>query len=222
MKKALFILLVAFMSMALLVPAFAVDFDVPMEYVKHISYDEVRPGIVCGQDTVKINEPEFASGTASVQFWGWIVVDDAEIAGFSYSVNGGAKKTDASFKVAAEDAVIAAGSGFGSSVSRFLVTVPVSEGTQLVRVFADLDNGESEVYWIAEVTVGEASDYEDGNGGTTTDPEPSDPTNPDDNKPSDPTDNPENPPKTGDASVVFAVAAAGIAMTALLKKKICA
>ena len=50
-------------------------------------------------------------------------------------------------------------------------------------------------------------------GGSTEPTDPSDPTTP-----SDPSD--ETPPETGDAHVIFAVAAAGIALTVLIRKKV--
>lgn len=220
MKKVMLITLIALMSCMLIVPSLAVDFDVPLEYVKHASYDEVRPGIICGQDTEKINTPSLASGTTEAIFWGWVGSAEADITGFSYSINGGEKKTDAAFKHATEEPVIAAAAGNGCEyASRFLIPVPVSEGTRLVRIYADFADGTSEVFWISEVTVGEASDYEDGAGGGT-DPAPTD--KPD---PSDPTATPTkkpdtNPPKTGDSDVIFVIAAAGIVLTILFKKKV--
>ena len=223
MKKALLITLIALMSCMLMTTALAADFTIPEEYVKHVSYDEIQPGIVVGGDDALKNTPTFASGTTEIKFWGWAVVAESDIAGFSYSVNGGEKKTDASFKAETEQGVVDAAAGVvgGEYVSRFRVTFPVSEGSQLVRVFVYLENGDSEVFWIAEVTVGEPSEYVDGGSGTEpTDPEdPADPEDP--TEPEDPAD-PETPPQTGDANAIFAVAAAGIVLTALIKKKVAA
>ncbi len=222
MKKALLITLIALMSCMLMTTALAADFTTPGEYVKHVSFDEIQPGIVVAGDDALKNTPTFASGTTELTFWGWAVVGGSNISGFSYSVNGGEKKTDASFVVAAGADVEAAAAGVagGEDVSRFEVKVPVSEGTQLVRVFVDLENGDSEVFWIAEATVGEPSEYEDAAG--TPDPEPTDPEDPadpeDPTEPEDPAD-PETPPQTGDANAIFAVAAAGIVLTVLIKKK---
>ena len=53
-------------------------------------------------------------------------------------------------------------------------------------------------------------------GGTTEPSDPSEPSTPSD--PSDPSD--ETPPETGDAHIIFAVAAAGIALTVLIRKKV--
>ena len=101
MKKALLITLIALMSCMLMTTALAADFTTPGEYVKHVSFDEIRPGIVVAGDDALKNTPTFASGTTELTFWGWAVVGGSNISGFSYSVNGGEKKTDASFVVAA-------------------------------------------------------------------------------------------------------------------------
>lgn len=221
MKKAIFITLIALMSCMLMVTSFAVDFETEFEHVKHVSYDEIKPGIVCGNDPEKINTPTIAAGTKEATFWGWIGSVDSDISGFSYSINGGDKKTDATFKYATEQAVVDAATGNGATyASRFQVLVPVSDGTQLVRVYADFEDGTSELFWICELTVGEPSEYVDGAGTEPTPSEPSDPGEPSDPTPT-PSQKPEGP-KTGDSNVIFAVAAAGIVMTILFKKKITA
>lgn len=76
MKKALLITLIALMSCMLMTTALAADFTTPGEYVKHVSFDEIRPGIVVAGDDALKNTPTFASGTTELTFWGWAVVGD--------------------------------------------------------------------------------------------------------------------------------------------------
>ena len=54
----------------LMTTALAVDFTTPGEYVKHVSFDEIRPGIVVAGDDALKNTPTFASGTTELTFWG--------------------------------------------------------------------------------------------------------------------------------------------------------
>ena len=161
----------------------------------HVSFDEIKPGIVCGGDFNKINYYSAASGTADVTFWGW-ATSDVDFVGFSYSINGGEKKTDASFKVEADQLVKDAGAG--AYDSRFDVKAIVSEGSQLVRVYADYADGTSEAIWACEVTVGAASDYTDNEGSA-----PSTPSN----------------PETGDAMIVAIVAVAAVALAGVAVSK---
>lgn len=70
MKKALLITLIALMSCMLMTTALAADFTTPGEYVKHVSFDEIRPGIVVAGDDALKNTPTFASGTTELTFWG--------------------------------------------------------------------------------------------------------------------------------------------------------
>ena len=82
MKKIVSIVVVVAVCLALSITAFAeVDFTIPKEKVLHISHDEVRPGIMCGQDTAKINTPVLESGTTEAVFWGWVALaeDQAQL-----------------------------------------------------------------------------------------------------------------------------------------------
>ena len=238
MKKVVLMALVALMSLALIVPVFA-DFDgfTPIkadqgtsgDYVLHVSYDEIKPGIVIGQDADKTAYPEVASGTTEITLWGWAACAET-ISGFSYAVNGGAVNKVAKYG-ATEDAVIAAGESVGASdTSRFEIKIPVTEGTQIIRAYVEFENGEHELFWACELTVGAATTPDDAGdtytegtapdaGDDNTDPgtEPGDTTEPGDdtNTPGDTTT-----PATGDVSVIFAVAAAGIVLTVLLKKRV--
>ena len=164
----------------------------------HVSFDEIKPGIVCGGDFNKINYYSAASGTTDVTFWGW-ATSDVDFVGFSYSINGGEKVTDASFKHDTEQAVKDAGAG--AYDSRFDVKAIVSEGSQLVRVYADYADGTSEAIWACEVTVGAASDYTDNEGSA-----PSTPSTP-------------SNPETGDAMIVAIVAVATIALAGVVVSK---
>ncbi len=127
----------------------------------HVSCDSIKStdgSIVCAGDLAKTNYYSAPSGITEVTFWGWIT-SDVDFVGFSYSINGGEKFTDPYFTVEPEQAVKDA--GVGEYDSRFDVRAVVSEGTQLVRVYADYADGESEAIWACEVTVGESTDYED-------------------------------------------------------------
>lgn len=223
MKKSIFITLVLMLSCMLVISVAAeADFDVKSEWVNvvHVSYDELKDTadvtlIACGTDDEKINTPTLASGTKDVIFWGWASANGSDIKGFSYSINEGATKTDAAFKFATEDAVKQAGPG--DYDSRFKVKVPVTEGTQFIKIFVDFEDDSSEPIWAAEVTVGTATtEYVDGSagGGSAATTEPSATT-----KPSDGNGSTTTPPKTGDADLIFAVAGCGIVLTALLRKK---
>ena len=171
MKKILAIALVAMMTVALCVCASANIQDgiqpnqSEWKYVTHTSYDEIRPGIMCGGKTENIDTPTVAAGTTELTFWGWIGATE-EIKGFSYTLDGGEKVTKAEFTVAAEDAVIQAAAPTKSNdgnetpnatASRFQVVVPVTDGSHAVKVYADFANG-SDLIWDAKLTVGEATE----------------------------------------------------------------
>ncbi|MBO4423786.1 MAG: hypothetical protein J5879_10115, partial [Clostridia bacterium] len=136
-------------------PGYQEDVQAAWKYVTHVSYDEIREGILCGATAANIDTPTVASGTTSVKYWGWIGAKKT-ISGFSYSVSGGETVTDPSFLVAAEAAVAEAAAGTGAtSSSRFGVVVPVSEGSQRVRVFVDYSDNTSELIWQSILTVGD-------------------------------------------------------------------
>ena len=163
--------------------------------VVHVSYDEVMAnngiaGIMIAQTQSNIDTPVLATGVTEATFWGWASAS-AEIAGFSYSVNGGEKVTNEAFKWETEQAVIDAGPG--EFDSRYKVIVPVTEGTQLVRVYVDFADGTSVCFWTAELTVGEASEYVDGAAG----------------------EEPEAP-DTADAAIVVVAAVAAIALAGVV------
>lgn len=199
MKKFMLIMLVALMGCMLTMTAFAVDFEREWTNTVHVSCDEIRDSEdktihVCAQDDTIINTPVLPAGTTGCIFWGWASANGSDIEGYSYSIDDGEKVTQPSFRFDTEDAVKAAGPG--EYDWRFKVPVPLKDGKQVVRVYADFEDGTSEVVWIAEVTVGDGST---------------------DETPSVPGD--EEPPKTGDVDLVLVVAAAGIALTVLLRKK---
>ena len=170
MKKILAIAIVAVLTVALCVTALANEqsgyqeaVQAAWEHINHVSYDEVRPGIICGANAANIDTPTVEAGTTEVVFWGWIA-SSSEIKGFSYILDGAAAVTDAAFKYETEDAVKAAGAPAmqGSSgeatveSSRFYVAVPVTDGSHSVKVIANLAAGD-EVIWDASLTVGDAS-----------------------------------------------------------------
>lgn len=203
MKKIVSIVVVVAVCLALSITAFAgVDFTIPKEKVLHISHDEVRPGIMCGQDTAKINTPVLESGTTEAVFWGWVALAE-DVESLSYSINNGEIISLNDAVIEAEKPVLdaAAGVAGATTASRFLVKVPVTEGTQLVKVFADFESG-SEVFWIAEITVGEATEYDPNAGRVNKEDEA----------------NKDNV-VTGDACVAFAVVAMGLVLTVVNKKK---
>ncbi|MBS5843974.1 MAG: hypothetical protein KIC77_10920 [Clostridiales bacterium] len=205
MKKVMFVTLIALMSCMLVLSVSATDFELEWSNIVHVSYDEIRKAddtanLVCGTDTALINTPTLPSGETGCIFWGWASADNSDIASYSYSIDDGEKVTDPSYRFTTEDAVKAAGPG--EYDWRFKVPVPLKEGTQLVKIYADFEDGDSEVIWMAEITVGDGSTGgSTGTGDTTEDPQ---------------------PPKTGDGNVIVAVAAAGIIMTVLFKKKVSA
>lgn len=204
MKKVMFVTLIALMSCMLVLSVSATDFELEWTNVVHVSYDEIRKAddtthLTCGTDTTIINTPTLPSGETGCIFWGWASANDSDIVGYSYSIDDGEKVTDPSYRFTTEDAVKAAGPG--EYDWRFKVAVPLKEGTQLVKIYADFEDSDSEVIWMAEVTVGDGSTGGSTGGDTTEDPQ---------------------PPKTGDVNVIVAVAAAGIVMTVLFKKKVSA
>ena len=198
MKKIVSLILATMLLASVAVFADVPDVTAGWTNTIHISYDEIKPGVVCGGDFNKINYYSAPSGTTEVTFWGW-TTSNVEFTGFSYSINGGEKVTDASFTVEAEQAVKDAGAG--AYDSRFDVTAALTEGTQLVRVYADYADGKSEAIWACEVTVGAASDYTDNEA----------------DAPSTP-DAPSNP-ETGDAMIVAIVAVATVALAGVAVSK---
>ena len=197
MKKVIALVIVAVMLVASV--SAAADFTTNAApftgNIVHVSYDEVRnaddsTNIVCGGASANINTPTFATGATGGIFWGWVSTS-VEIAGFSYSINGGEKVTDAAFKWDTEQAVIDAGPG--EFDSRYKVPVPATEGTQLVRLYVDYVDGTSDIFWTAEFTVGEASEYVDGAAGEEPD-----------------------APDTADAAIVVAAAVAAIALAGVV------
>ena len=193
MKKIICLILATMLLASVAVFADVPDVTAGWTNTIHISYDEIKPGVVCGGNMALINYYSAPSGTTEVGFWGWVTANNADFVGFSYSINGGEKVTDASFKVEPEQAVKDAGEG--AYDSRFDVKVAVTEGTQLVRVYADYADGKSEAVWACEVTVGSASDYTDNEA-----------------------DAPSNP-ETGDAMIVAIVAVATVALAGVAVSK---
>ena len=161
MKKLLAVLLIVAMVATMSVVSFA-DYTIPYENVIHVSYDEIRPGIVCGTDSAKINTPSLgeAAATEGATFWGWVALKK-EFKGFSYKLNGGEAVSLASFIYQPEQGVINAAKAIAVSkghegdvyASRFLVVVPVTPGTNEVEVFVDFTDGTSEVFWKSTVAV---------------------------------------------------------------------
>ena len=126
--------------------------------IKHVSRDEVMPGIVCGQDETKTYWPTFPAGTTEITFWGWASADNSDIAGFSYELNYGEKITDPSFYVEAAQDVIEAGPG--EFDARFKVVVPIEMcGMQSVVVYADFADGTSAVIWECNPTIEHDAEY---------------------------------------------------------------
>ena len=119
-----------------------------------VSYDEIRPGIICGGKDANISKPVLAAGTTKATFWGWVALS-SNIKSFSYSINGGAKVDQPSAVVEAEKAVLNVVSGIkgATTASRFSVVVPVTEGTQHIELFAEFEDGTSESFWVADLTV---------------------------------------------------------------------
>ncbi len=194
MKKIICIILATMLLASVAVFADVPDVTASWTHTMHVSYDEVKPGVVCGGDMNKINYYSGAAGTTEVGFWGWATSDVAEFTGFSYSINGGEKVTDASFIVEAEPAVKDAGQG--AYDSRFDVKAAVTDGTQLVRVYANYADGRVEAIWACEVTIGAATEYVDNESAET----------------------PDNP-TTGDATIVAIVAVATIALAGVAVSK---
>ena len=234
MKKSIFFALIAVLSCMFILTASASTYDLTWtqnqwDKIKHVSNDELKTAddqedIICGGKNENICWPALPSGRTGVIFWGWVTVAESDIKGISYSINGGEKKTDAAFSPEPEADVIYtwAESHGGEYTSRIKVLVPLKEGTQLVRLFVDFEDGSSEIAWISEVTVGEKTEYTDKYVTTEPTAKPDTTKKPDATAKPDATkkpDNTTNPPKTGDADLIFAVAGCGIVLTALLRKK---
>ena len=161
MKKLISVLLIVAMVAAMSVVSFA-DYTIPNENVIHVSYDEIRPGIVCGTDSAKINTPSLgeAAATEGATFWGWVALKK-EVKSFSYKLNGGEAVSLDSFTVQPEQPVIDAAKAIALNkghegdvyASRFKVVVPVTPGTNEVEVFVDFTDGTSEVFWKSTVAV---------------------------------------------------------------------
>ncbi len=191
MKKIIAIILATMLLSS--VAVFAVTPEIKAAWVNtlHVSEDCINAEL-CGD---QYSEKTLSTGTTEAAFWGW-ATSNADFAGFSYSINGGEKVTQEAFKVEAEQAVKDAGEG--AYDSRFDVKAAVTEGTQLVRVYADYADGTSEVIWVCEITVGTATDY--------TDNEPAAPSTP-------------SNPETGDAMIVAIVAVATVALAGVVVSK---
>ena len=111
-----------------------------------------------------IEKPAIASGTKEVTFSGWIGSDaDSVPVAFTYSVNGGKPVKSTAWMMATEEAVVKAAEGQGATYAqRFDVKVPIdADGTRVVRVYAEFENGTHELIWVAELTVGNASNFTD-------------------------------------------------------------
>ena len=127
--------------------------------VLHVSYDEIKPGIICGGNEANISTPVLPAGTTEATFWGWVALAK-NVKSFSYSINGGAKVDQPSAVVEAEQPVLDAAATVDGAItaSRFSVVVPVTEGTQKIEIFAEFEDGTSESFWVADLTVGEPTD----------------------------------------------------------------
>ena len=163
--------------------------------VLHVSYDEIRPGIICAGKDENIKTPVVEAGTKEATFWGWIALAQ-NVKSFSYSINGGEKVDQSAAVVEAEQPVLDAVANVEGAVtgSRFRVVVPVTEGTQTIEIFAELEDGTSESFWKAELTVGEASTDE-------------------------PSDDDSGNADTGDFMFIIVIAAAAVVVTVIAKKR---
>lgn len=201
MKKIISIILATMLLASVAVFAAVPDVKAGWTNTVHVSNDIIKStagNVMCENNDAKINYLTVPAGTADATFWGWVSGDNAAIEGFYYSVNGGEKATDAAFTVAAEDAVINAGAG--AYDSRYDVKVPLTDGTQLVRVYVKYADGKMDAIWACEVTVGTASDYTDNEAAPET---PSAPSN----------------PETSDAMIVAIVAVVAVALAGVAVSK---
>lgn len=222
MKKLVSLALVVMMVSALAISTFAagteVNFDKEKwgDNVAHVSYDEIKnyddsSNVVISQDAAKSRAVTFEAGKEGAIFWGWVGAKK-NITGFSYSINGADKVTDATFKYATEQAVVDAAKGQGGvDGSRFKVKVPLSAGTQLVRVFVDYEDGTSDMFWACEATVGQATDYTDAEANV-----PGDGQGSTDDK--NPEQEPSNP-ATADVAVVVIATVATVALAGVVVSK---
>lgn len=207
MKKIISIILATMLLASVAVFAAVPDVKAGWTNTVHVSEDVIKTSagnVTCGGNTETTNYLTAATGTTTVGFWGWASANNSDFTGFSYSINGGEKVTDAAFKVPAEQLV--KDTGVGAYESRFDVTAAVTEGTQLVRVYANYADGKVEAIWACEVTVGAASDYTDNEAAPET------PSNPE--TPSTPSN-----PETGDAMIVAIVAVAAVALAGVAVSK---
>lgn len=139
-------------------PETPVDPEEPVKdkNVLYVSYDEIKPGILCGGKDENIKTPVLEAGTKEATFWGWVALAK-NVKSFSYSINGGEKVDQPAAVVAAEQPVLDAVAKIEGAVtgSRFQVVVPVTDGTQTIEIFAEFEDGTSESFWKADLTVGE-------------------------------------------------------------------
>lgn len=139
-------------------PKTPVDPEEPVKdkNVLYVSYDEIKPGILCGGKDENIKTPVLEAGTKEATFWGWVALAK-NIKSFSYSINGGEKVDQPAAVIAAEQPVLDAVANVEGAVtgSRFQVVVPVTDGTQTIEIFAEFEDGTSESFWKADLTVGE-------------------------------------------------------------------
>ena len=206
MKKIVSLILATMLLASVAVFAAVPDVKAGWSKTIHVSYDEIYTAdgatkVMCGGDSAKINAFAASATATNVVFWGW-TTSNTEITGFSYSINGGEKVTDASFKAETGEDVINAGEG--AYDSRFRVNAAVTAGTQLVRVYVNYADGTAEAIWACEVTIGEATDYTDNEADA-----PSTPSTP---------STPSNP-ETGDAMIVAIVAVATVALAGVAVSK---
>ena len=205
MKKIISIILATMLLASVAVFAAVPDVKAGWTNTVHVSEDVIKTSagnVTCGGNTETTNYLTAATGTTTVGFWGWASANNSDFTGFSYSINGGEKVTDAAFKVPAEQLV--KDTGVGAYESRFDVTAAVTEGTQLVRVYVNYADGTAEAIWACEVTIGEATDYTDNEADA-----PSTPSTP---------STPSNP-ETGDAMIVAIVAVATVALAGVAVSK---
>ena len=236
MKKATLIILAALLCLTLVVPAFAADPDLTIEfdYVLGVSTDSIGDGIsVTWGSTpelpVDTREAVIPSGTEMISPAGWVVADK-EIVAYSFAINGGSVTKSADFVVRETgeglDAHVAANFADAEDYSRFSIAIPVSDGTQIVRMYVEFADGTHEPVGMMKLTVGDETEINDlGDtytagtvGEDNTGADNTDGNLPDNNDTVE--DNSQENAGTGDSfSVMFMIAAASVAAAVLMKKR---
>ena len=98
------------------------------------------------------------SGTDKITVRGYITSDIADITGLAYSINGGEKIMDPNVKLESEPSHPAHKDKYMYYIT---IDIPLSEGSQMVRIYAKYTDGAFENIGAGEIVNGEKTSYTD-------------------------------------------------------------